>query len=56
MIEAKFRSVETGIESFDAAFLAQLVLPNGHAIEEWATLQLGDLYLSGKMPPLLPPT
>jgi hypothetical protein len=55
VIEAKFASVQTGVEGFDAAFLAQIVLSNGQTLEEWATPQLSDLYVSGKMPSLLPP-
>lgn len=54
-IKAKFVSVEDGIEVFDAAFMAQIVMPNGMTTEEWLIPQLRESFASGKMPPLLPP-
>lgn len=55
-IKSKFVSVEDGIEVFESAFMAQIVMPNNQTIEEWATPQIQQMYLSGKMPPLLPPS
>lgn len=53
-IKSKLESVECGIETFDDAFLAQIVLPNGELIGEWAKPQIESSYKSGDMPPLLP--
>jgi hypothetical protein len=53
-VKAKFISVEDGIEVIESAFMAQIVMPNGMTMEEWAVPQLHDFYASGNMPPLLP--
>ncbi|GIL09295.1 MAG: hypothetical protein BroJett033_8060 [Chloroflexota bacterium] len=37
-IKAKLESVESGIETFDDAFLAQLVLPSGETMGAWSRL------------------
>lgn len=55
-IKAKLESVESGIESFEEAFLAHIVLPDGLTMGEWSQPQLEQAYLTGKMPPLLPPS
>lgn len=52
-IKAKLESVETGIESFDEAFMAHIVLPSGKTMSEWAIPQIEQSYSSGKMLPLL---
>lgn len=52
-IKAKSESVETGIETFDEAFMAQLVLPSGETIGEWAAPQIEKIYSGQAMPPLL---
>jgi hypothetical protein len=52
-VKAKLESVEAGIETFEQAFLAHIVLPNNQTVGEWAELQVEQAYLSGKMPPLL---
>lgn len=54
VVKAKLESVESGIETLEQAFMAQLVLPNGQTVSEWAGPQVEQAYLSGKMPPLLP--
>lgn len=53
-IKAKFEVVETGIEEFDEAFLANIVMTDGSTVGEWAREQVDQMYLGGKMPPLLP--
>ncbi len=53
VIKAKLESVESGIETLEQAFMAHLVLPSGETLGEWATLQLDQAYLSGRMPPLM---
>ena len=52
-IKAKLESVESEIETFDEAFMAQLVLPNNETVGKWAAPQIELAYSSGKMPPLL---
>lgn len=52
-IKAKLESVEAGIETFEEAFLAQLVLPSGETMAEWAQPQIAAAYDQGVMPPLL---
>lgn len=52
-IKAKLQSVESGIETFEDAFMAQMVLPNGQTMSEWAEPQIVELYSSGNMPPML---
>jgi len=53
-IKSKLASVEDGIETFDSAFLAQIVLPDGQSIGDWAKPQIEEFHETGNMPPLLP--
>lgn len=52
-IKAKLETVESGIEEFDEAFMAQLILPDGKTMAEFALPQIKEAYKSGKQPPLL---
>lgn len=54
-IKAKLEAVESGIESFEEAFLAHIMMPSsGSTIGEWAVPQLLTAYEDGKpLPPLL---
>lgn len=52
-IKAKLESVASGIETFDEAFMAQLLLPNGETMSQWAGPQIEAAYTNGAMPPLL---
>lgn len=52
-IKAKLESVETGIETFEEAFLAHIVLPEGKTMGEWVIPQIEKAYQSNKMPALL---
>ena len=52
-IKAKLESVEAGIETFEEAFMATIVMPDGSTVGEWAEPQVRQMYLSGKMPPLI---
>lgn len=54
VIKAKLEAVESGIETFEEAFMAQLVLPNGQTVGEWAAPQIAAAYTNNRMPPLLP--
>ena len=53
-IKSKFEVVASGIEEFDEAFLANIVMSDGATFGEWAAPQIESMYQSGKMPPLLP--
>lgn len=53
-IKAKLESVQSGIETFDEAFMAQLVLPDNRTMAEWAKPQIDAAYRTGEMPPMLP--
>lgn len=53
-IKAKLESVESNIETFEDAFLAQTVLPNGHTVGESIGDDLQRTITSGQMQPLLP--
>jgi hypothetical protein len=52
-IKAKLEAVESGIETFEDAFMAHIVLPNGLTMSEFAAPQIAASYQSGTMPPLL---
>lgn len=52
-IKAKLESVESGIETFEEAFMSQLVLPTGQTMAEFAIPQIRVAYETGDMPPLL---
>jgi hypothetical protein len=54
VVKAKLEAVESGIVTFEQEFLAHIVLPTGLTVGEWATPQIEQVYLSGKMPQLLP--
>ncbi len=47
-------STSVSSEAFESEFLAQLVLPNGSTVGEWARPQVAAAYASGEMPALLP--
>lgn len=54
-IKSKLESVESGIELFEEAFAAQLVLPNGQTVGEFMLPQVNKAIEDGGMPafPLL---
>lgn len=54
-IKAKLEAVEAGITTFEDEFLAHIVLPNGETVGNWMVPQVEQVYLTGTMPPLLPP-
>ncbi|MCX6023325.1 MAG: hypothetical protein NTZ05_16675 [Chloroflexi bacterium] len=53
-VKARLDSIEIGIETFESAFLAHLVLPNDLTIGELLAPQLAAAYETGVMPALLP--
>jgi hypothetical protein len=52
-IKAKLESVESGIEEFESAFMAQVVMPDGKTISETVLPAIAEAYNTGKMPPLM---
>lgn len=53
-IKAKLESVESKIESFEEAFLAHVVMPDGLTVGQHTKAQIGQAYKDGSMVPLLP--
>lgn len=54
VIKAKIEAVESGIETFDECFLANIVLPNGSTMAQWAIPKIERVYeQGGTLPPLL---
>lgn len=53
-IKAKLESIESGIESFEDAFLAHIQMPDGHSVSEHVRPRIAQAYESGSMLPLLP--
>lgn len=51
-IKAKLESIEAGIETFEEAFLAHVVLPGGDTVGQWAKTAIPEAYASGAMPTL----
>lgn len=49
-IKAKLESVEAGIETFEEAFLANVILPDGSTVGAWLKPQLAAAYTTSKMP------
>jgi hypothetical protein len=53
-IKAKLEAVEAKIESFEEAFLAHVVLPDGKTVGEHALPAVAAIYKGGQITPLLP--
>jgi hypothetical protein len=53
-IMAKLESVQSGIESFEDAFLAHVVLPDGSTVGEHTKPRIAALYKGEPLQPLLP--
>lgn len=54
VIKAKLEAVEAGISTVETEFLANVMLPNGSTVGEWAGPQLALAYERGQMPALMP--
>lgn len=52
-IKAKLVSVDTGIESFEEAFLAHVILADGQRVADAVRPQIEQQYKSGRIGPLL---
>lgn len=53
-LKARLESVASGIETFEEAFLAHVVMPDGQTVGQHAAPRIAAAYQSGKMQPLLP--
>jgi len=53
-IKAKLVSVEDGIETFEQAFMAHVVMPDGLTISDHLSSRIAVAYETGDMPRLLP--
>jgi hypothetical protein len=53
-IKAKLESVQSKIETFEEAFLAHVVMPDGKTVAEHAIPAIASVYQGGHMQPLLP--
>lgn len=53
-IKAKLESVDSGIVSFEQAFMAHIILPNKQTVGEYMQPQIENAYQSGDMPKALP--
>lgn len=51
-IKAKLESVDAKIETFEQAFLAHIVLPDGVLVGDWIMAGLQAAYETGRMPAL----
>ncbi len=55
VIKAKLESVESQIETFEEAFLANIVMPNDQTVSDIVKPQIAESYETGKMPKALNP-
>jgi hypothetical protein len=53
-IKATLEAVEAGITTLEQAMLGSMLLSDGQTFSEWAGPQVEQMYLSGRMPQLLP--
>ena|SRR5205809_747250 len=53
-IKSKLETVESGIESFEEAFLAHIVMPDGMTVAQHARPRIESAYKGGEMQVLLP--
>ena len=50
VIKAKLESVESHIETFEHAFLSQIVMPNDQTVGDIVAPQIAESYKTGRMP------
>lgn len=55
VIKAKLESVESGVETFEEAFLSNIVTPDGDTVGDWLIPQIAQAYLTGRVPTRLLP-
>ncbi|KRQ99245.1 hypothetical protein [Bradyrhizobium valentinum] len=52
-IKSKLVSIDSGIETFEDAFMPHIVMPTGQTVSETIRPQIADAYKGGRMPLLL---
>lgn len=52
-VKAKLASIESGIVTFDDAFMAHIVLPNKQTVSQFISPQITEAYAHGNMPKTL---
>jgi len=55
LIRAKLVAVESGIVTVESEFHSNIILPDGRTFGEWSAPYLKNAYLTGELPPMLPP-
>jgi hypothetical protein len=50
VVKSKLEAVESGIETFDEAFMPHIVLPGGETVSQWLSPQIDEAYASGALP------
>jgi hypothetical protein len=53
-VKAKLEAVETGIETFEEAFMAHIVLPDGRTVAEHVQPAIAHAYRTGEIRPFIP--
>ena len=53
VVKGKFEIVDSGIQTFEEAFLSDIVMSDGRTMGEWSVPQIARMYDEGEMPPLL---
>lgn len=54
VVKAKLEAVESGLVTFQAEFMAQLVLPGGVTVGDVVSDRIDEAYRTGSVPALLP--
>lgn len=53
-LKGRLESIEGGYETFEEAFLANIMLPDGSTVGNWIKPQLEEVRISGRMPRMIP--
>lgn len=53
LTQGKFAIVDAGIDTFDQAFLAHVMLPDGRTVGDWAAEALPSALEGRALPPLI---
>jgi len=54
-VKAKLVAVEDGVETFEQAFMAHVMMPDGRTVAEHVAPRIQHAYETGEVPKLLPP-
>lgn len=53
-VKAKLALIDDGISTVEREFLADIMLPSGETVGDWAVPQVYETLRTGQMPPMLP--